>query len=187
VRNETVARNYAETLLELARRHEGIEAYGEGIETVARMLEEDPRFRLFVETPRIPDVDKKDVVRKAFSGKLPENLVNFLLITIDKRRQALLRDVAREYHALVDDEMGREHVDVTLARAVDDDTEAMIAERLTALLGKQAIPHIRVKPEILGGIVVRTGDTIYDGSVRRRLEGMRRKLLQAPLPHGAKA
>ncbi|HIB09233.1 MAG TPA: hypothetical protein EYO20_05240 [Gemmatimonadetes bacterium] len=58
----------------------------------------------------------------------------------------------------------------------------MVSERLSKILGRQAIPHVRVKPEILGGLVVRTGDTIYDGSVRRRLEGLRRRLLTAGIP-----
>ena len=61
----------------------------------------------------------------------------------------------------------------------------VIAERLSKVLGKQAIPHYRVKPEIIGGLIVRTKDTIFDGSIRRRLDGMRRKLLQAPLPDEA--
>jgi F0F1-type ATP synthase delta subunit len=66
VRDETVARSYAETLFELADRHDVVEAYGEGLETVARLLEEDAKFRLFLETPRIEDEEKKKVVRKVF-------------------------------------------------------------------------------------------------------------------------
>ena len=116
VRDETVARSYAATLFELAGRHEGLEAYGAGIETVARLLDEDPKFRLFLETPRIADADKKAVVRKAFDGQVPQELVSFLLITIDKRRQRLLRDIAREFHAMVDEHEGRAHVEVTVAR-----------------------------------------------------------------------
>jgi len=187
VRDETVARNYAETLFALAQRHEGLDAFGQGIDTVALLLEEDPRLRLFLETPRISDESKKAVVREAFGGKVPAQLVNFLLITIDKRRQRLLRDIAREFHALVDEHLGREHVDVTVARPLDEATEALIAERLSGLLGTTAIPHVQVDPGILGGIVVRTGDTIYDGSVRRRLDGMRRQLLDASLPSGGAA
>jgi F0F1-type ATP synthase delta subunit len=53
------------------------------------------------------------------------------------------------------------------------------------LLGREAIPHYRIKPEILGGLIVRTTNTIYDGSLRRRLEGMRRRLLRAKLPQEA--
>jgi len=182
VRDETVARSYAETLFALAQRHEGIEVFGDGIETVARLLEENPRFRLFLETPRIADVEKKAVIRKAFAGEMPHSLVSFLLITVDKRRQRLLRDIAREYRALMDDHAGRAHVEVSVARPLDDATLEMLTRRLTTMLGKQAIPHLRVRPELLGGVVIRTGDTIYDGSVRRSLERMRRQLLRAELP-----
>ena len=187
MRDETVARSYAETLFELAQRHEGVEAFGAGIEMVARLLDDDSQFRLFLETPRIADADKKSVLQTAFGAALPKNLLNFLLITIDKRRQRLLREIALQYHALVDEDLGREHVEVTVARSVDDDTRGMIAKRLSVLLGKEAIPHVRVDPGILGGIIARTGDTIYDGSVKRRLDGMRRTLMKAALPVGDEA
>lgn len=187
MRDETVARNYAETLFELARMHEGLDVYGAGIETVVSFLDADSRFKLFLETPRIADAEKKAVVRKAFGTELPEQLVRFILITIDKRRQRLLPDIARAFHALVDEHLGREHVEVTVARPVDDATRDLVVQRLTALLGKTAIPHVRVDPGIMGGMIVRTGDTIYDGSVRRRLDDMRRQLLRAELPEGRSA
>jgi len=185
VRDGTVALSYAEALFELADRKESLEEYGEAIETVARLLEEDPRFRLFLETPRIPDEDKKNVVVRAFGDSLPKLVVNFVLVTIDKRRQRLLRSIATAYHQLLDERRGREHVQVSVARPVDDATRELIAEKLSAALGKKAIPHIRVRPEIIGGLVIRTGDTIYDGSLRRKLDGMRRRLLAAQLPASA--
>lgn len=184
MRDDTVARNYAETLFELAQRHEGLEAYAAGVEAVARLLEENPRVRLFLETPRISDAEKKAAVRGAFEGKVPPNLVRFLLVTIDKRRQRLLRAIAREFRSLLDAHFGREHVEVTVARPLDDETLAVVSERLSRVLGKEAVPHVRTKPSILGGIVIRTGDTIYDGSVRRRLDGMRRQLMRARIPAG---
>jgi len=182
VRDETVARNYAETLFELASRNEGIQEYGEALGMVAGLLEDDSRFRTFVETPRIDDETKKDVIRKVFRDKAPKQVINFVLITIDKRRQTLLREISEEYSLLLDDHLGREHVEVIVARPLDDTTASVVSERLSKMLGRQAIPHIRVKPEILGGLVVRTGDMIYDGSVRRRLEGLRRRLLTVRIP-----
>ncbi len=182
MRDETVSRNYARALFELARRHEGVEAYEEGIEAVARLLEENSEFRLFVETPRIADGPKKEVLRKAFEGAIPRPLLNFLLITIDKRRQRLLREIAREFHGLVDEHVGRTHVEVTVARALDEEAVEELKRRLSEQMGREAIPHVRVKPEILGGVVLRTGDTIFDGSLRRRLEGMRRRLYEVELP-----
>jgi len=184
VRDETVARNYAETLFELARRNESIQEYGDALGMVAGLLEDDSRFRTFVETPRIDDENKKDVIRKVFRDKAPKQVINFVLITIDKRRQTLLREISAEYLLLLDDHLGREHVEVTVARPLDDTTANVVSEQLSKMLGKQAIPHIRVKPEILGGLVVRTGDMIYDGSVRRRLEGLRRRLLTVRIPSG---
>ena len=182
MRNETVARNYAEVLFELAERHEGLEPYGEAIDLVARMLDEDGRFRTFLETPRISDADRKAVVNHVFEDRVPEMFLHFLLITIDKRRQRLLRSIAQQYGLLVDQHLGREHVDLTVARGMDDDTLGAVSSMLSRILGRTAIAHVRVRPEILGGMIARTGDTIYDGSVRRRLEGLRRRLMGAELP-----
>ena len=181
MRDETVSKNYAETLFELGRKHDAIADYGAALDTVARLLDENRQFRLFLETPRIDDAEKKQVVRKAFAGKMPQHVLNFVLVTIDKRRQRLLREISRQFNALLDEHLGREHVEVTLAREADYDTEKMIADRLSGMLGREAIPHFRVKPEIIGGLVVRTTDTIYDGSIRRRIDGMRRQLLRAEI------
>jgi len=182
VRDETVSRNYAEALVELAERHEGLDVFGEGIEAVSRLVNENPEIRRFLETPRIDAARKKEVLRRAFEGEGPKQLLNCLLVVIDKRRQRLLRSIPRHYQELVDEKQNRVHVDVTLARAADDDTREELGHRLTGLLGKTAVPHVRVDPAILGGIVVRTGDTIYDGSLRRRMERMRQQLLATDLP-----
>jgi F-type H+-transporting ATPase subunit delta len=181
VRDETVARNYARTLFELATRHEGVENYQEGIDTVSHLLDDNPEFGLFLQTPRITLSDKKEVIREAFGGVLPRPLLNFLLVVLDKRRQRLIREIASEYRNLVDEHLNRVHAEVTVARPLDEQALKAVTDRLTALLGRTAIPHVLVKPEILGGIVVRTGDTIFDGSLRRRLDGMRRKLLGTQL------
>ncbi len=182
MRDETIARNYAEALFELAERHEGVEAYGTGVEIVARLIDESDDFRRFLETPRIAVAEKKEVVRTVFGEKLPARLVNFALITLDKRRQRLLRVIAHEYMGLMDQHFNRVHVEVTLARQFDEKSVEEMEKRLTAARGKTALPHVRVKPGILGGAIFRTGDTIYDGSLRRRLESMRRRLLRADLP-----
>lgn len=186
MRDDTVAREYAETLFTLAGRHEGLDAYGRGIDLVTGLLDQNPDLRLFLETPRIDAEAKKGLVRKVFQGEVPPQLMNFLLLAIDKRRQRLLPQIAQHFRALVDEKEGRAHVEVTVARPLDDATLGVLASRLSELLGVTAVPHVKVRPEILGGVVVRTGDTIYDGSVRKQLDGMRRRLLKAPLPTGSR-
>jgi len=180
VRDQTVARNYAEALFESAVGNDAVEEFEAALQTVAVLLDEHPDVHLFLVTPRIDVEDKKRVVRETFGSKLPQQVVNFILLTIDKRRQRLLGDIAGEFSALVDEHFGRAHVDVSVARPMDAATTEDIGTRLSALLGKTVIPHVRVKPELLGGILVRSGDTIYDGSLRRRLERMRRQVLTTP-------
>jgi F-type H+-transporting ATPase subunit delta len=187
VRGETIARNYAEALFELAEKDGRLAEYGDGIEMIARLIEENRDLRTFLETPRVPASEKKPVLRRTLSGKVPPQLLNFLLLTIDKRRQRLLREIARAYHELVNVRLNRVPVEVTVARAQEPAVITQLGDALTRLLGKTAVPHVRVKPEILGGVIVRAGDTIYDGSLRRRLDRMRRQLLSAEMPGSAGA
>jgi F-type H+-transporting ATPase subunit delta len=179
VGGEVVARNYASALFDLGARDGRLEELGSGLETVARLQEELPSFRLFLETPGIDRREKKKVLREAFGGRIPDPVLNFLLLVLDKRRQRLLVQMNREYQGFLDEHFGRAHVEVSVARALDEGAIAAVRERLSGILGKDVIPHVRVRPELLGGIVFRTGDVVYDGSLRRRLEQMKRRLLAA--------
>jgi F-type H+-transporting ATPase subunit delta len=182
VTNETIAKNYAETLFDLALKHEGLDTFSEGIDTVVGLLDQNPSFKQFLETPRIADREKKAVLRKALGEALPKQLLNFLLVTVDKRRQRLLGSIAEAFHALLDEHLGRIHVTVTVARALDPAVVEELSGRLSALLGREAIPHLRVKPGILGGVHLKTGDTVYDGTLRRRMKQLKRQLVSAELP-----
>lgn len=182
MRDATIAGNYAETLFDLGVKHDAVDEFGRGLEAFVRLLDEAPDFRVFLETPRIGAAEKKRVLRSALEGRVPALLVNFLLVTLDHRRQRLLPRMAAAYRDLVDERMGRERVEVTLAREIDETLLAQIAQRLSALLGKTALPEVRIRPQILGGIVVRAGDRVLDGSLRRQIEELRRRLHRAPLP-----
>jgi len=182
VTNETIARNYAAALFELAQRHEGLDAFAGGVDTVVGLLEQNPRFRMFLETPRISDREKKDLLKKVFGAVLPGSFLNFLQVMVDKRRQRILGLVGEEFHALLDEHMGRTHVTVTVARELDPKAMQELSVKLSALLGKNAIPHVRVNPAILGGVLLKAGDTVYDGTLRRRIKQMRRQLVNVELP-----
>jgi F-type H+-transporting ATPase subunit delta len=179
VRGETIARTYAEAFFELADRHDALEEFGRALDAFVQLLEESEDLRLFLDTPRIRLDRKKSVLRDALGGKVPPLVLNFLLLVMDKGRQRFLRPIAEEYRKLVDERLGRTRVEVQVARPMDEEEMDGVRKRLSAILGKEAIPHVRVRPELVGGIVFRSGDTIFDGSVRRRLQGMRRRLLAA--------
>jgi F-type H+-transporting ATPase subunit delta len=180
-----IARNYAETLLELARRQGGdgaVDAYGRAIDDVGELLRREPRVRRFLETPRIDAESKKRAVRTAFTGRVPEHLLRFLLVVVEKRRQALLPQIADEYHTLVDQLRGRIRAEITLAAQPTPELQSELVATLARKLGKTVVPTFRVDPALVGGIVVRVGDQILDGSLRRRLAALRRRLLEVRLP-----
>ena len=105
--------------------------------------------------------------------------VRFVQKLVSNRRQMLLPAVATEYHSLLDEAEGRVHARVTVAREMDAAAQSSIAAALSAALQKTVVPHVAVDPRILGGIVVRVGDTVMDGSVRRRLGRLRDRLVAA--------
>ncbi len=183
--NETIARNYAAALFDLAQRHEGLEAFAHGVDIVVGLLDQNPNFLVFLETPRIADRDKKELLKRVFGETLPTSLLNFLQVTVDKRRQRVLSLIGEEFHAFLDAHLGRTHVMVTVARELDSNTMQDLSQKLSAHLGTEAIPHVRVKPAILGGVLLKTGDTVYDGTLRRRIKNLRKQLVSAELPGAA--
>ena len=177
MRETIIARNYAETLLELARRAGNLRGFGEAADDVAEAMQRDRTLHLFLESPRVSARQKSDVIGRAFDGQLPPLFVRFLQALVTHRRQMLLPEIAREYHDLVDQVEGRIHANVTVARDPDDGERGSIARELSRAYGKDVVPHFAVNPAILGGVVVRVGDTVLDGSVRRRLASLRSRML----------
>ncbi len=103
--------------------------------------------------------------------------MRFLQALVSHRRQMLIPAIAHAYNDLVDEVEGRVHAAVTVAREADDADRALIATQLSRALGKDVVPHFVVNPAILGGVVVRVGDTVLDGSVRRRLSILKTSML----------
>ena len=177
MRDATIARNYAETLLELARREKALDAFGALIADVADALDRDATLRHFMDSPRVSVAQRNAVLEKAYAKRAPRAFLRFMQAVVNHRRQMLFRAIAIEYAALVDEAEGRVHAQVTVARETPDAERDLIARELSRSLGKKVVPHLRVDPAIIGGVVVKVGDTVMDGSVRKRLAVLRSRLV----------
>lgn len=177
MRNTTIAHNYAEALLELARRAKDLRGWGGLINGIADAMGADQKLRAFLETPRVDAATKNKVLRKALADRAPSKFVRFVESVVMHRRQMLLPVIAQEYMDLVDAAENRMHANVTVAKQVDDTTQKMIADRLSKVFDKTVVPHLTVDDRILGGLVVRVGDTVMDGSIRRKLGTLKQKML----------
>jgi F-type H+-transporting ATPase subunit delta len=89
----------------------------------------------------------------------------------------LIPEIASEYRLLIDRAENRVHATVTVANEPTDPEREGLARELSRLFGKRVVPHINLNPAILGGIIVKVGDTVMDGSVRKRLAVLRQRML----------
>ena len=170
-----VARNYAEVLYDLASATDAHLEFGDLIDAVASAITTSPEIQAVLVSPRVPKARKSELFANAL-GALPVPFVRFLQAVVQRGRQGLLAEIAREYAALVDIKMNRVRAGVTLAKEPNAALRKQIQKALTEALGKDVIPVFSADPEILGGAIVRVGERIYDGSVRRRVARLRQLL-----------
>jgi F-type H+-transporting ATPase subunit delta len=176
VRATTIARNYAEALFELGERSGNTDRYAELLDAVAGAVETTPQVQGVLMSPRVPKAEKIRLFGAALKSA-PREFVLFLQAVLKRGRQRLLREISTEYQALLDIKHNRIRAGVTLARPAEPALQREIQEALSRELGKEVIAAFHLDPEILGGTVVRIGERIHDGSVRRRMTKLRRHLL----------
>ncbi len=176
MRDITIARNYAEVLLTLAEHAGAAEEWGELVDVTAAALT-TPTIEAVLISPRVTRERKVALLEVALRGA-PTPFVRFIGALIKRGRQLLLGQIADEYRAMVDLKLNRVRAGVTLAREPDALTRSVIVERLAAAIGKDVIAGFATDPSLLGGVVVRIGDRVYDGSVRKRLGRLRQQLIQ---------
>lgn len=174
---ERIGRNYAEALLTLARKNGEQEEWGALIDAISVGMREDHALRTFLESPKLSASRKIELLKKALGKKVPPLFLRFLETVIMKRRQMLIPEIASEYRSLIDESEDRVHVNVTVAREPAEPEKDALVKQLSRLFGKRVVPHISLNPAILGGVIVKVGDTVMDGSVRRRLASLRQRML----------
>jgi F-type H+-transporting ATPase subunit delta len=179
MRDTTIARNYAEALLELAVRDGDTGGWGEMFHQLAHAMRTDATLRNFLAAPQIPDERKNEVIGSALKDHAPRNFVRFLQTLVKNRRQLLIPEIYDAYLQLLDQREGRVHAQITFARQVEDAEVESLVTRLGERINATVVPHVSVDENLIGGVVVRIGDHVYDGSVKRRLALLRRRMLSA--------
>ena len=128
-------------------------------------------------SPAVAASRKRAVIAQlAVPMGLNEKVRNFLYVLIDHRRVGLLGSIGQAFETVLDDRMGRVRADIASAQPLSDEQKAQLMVELTRLSGRTVRPEFSIDASLVGGVMARIGSTIYDGSVRGRLEAMRRRL-----------
>lgn len=179
MRAGTIARVYARTLLLAAEQAGAREEVDDSLAAMVRALGSEPRLVRFLEGPQIQPADKKALLERVFGERVHPLALRFVFLVVDKHRETLLEEIVTAWDALLDERAGRQSASVTAATPLDDD----VLERLRGALERRTGRTIRlehtVDPALLGGLVVRSGDTVIDGSLRTRLRALGRRLAVA--------
>lgn len=176
-----MARRYAKALVEVAAERGALERVRAELESFARPLREHPELRALFRNPSVLARDKRRVCEELGQRLGLGPLVQgFLGLVLDHGRIPDLGAMTLAYGELMDERLGRVKALVTSAVPLDDAEVSLLADRLRARTGKEVYVERRLDPALLGGIVVRMGSVISDGSVRGQLRRLRGALVEAP-------
>ncbi|MFZ5813738.1 MAG: F0F1 ATP synthase subunit delta [Bacillota bacterium] len=177
--NQAVARRYARALFDLAQEKGQLDQVAKELELVAAMIQTDGYLRAVMNDVLISPNQKHSLVTKVFGGKVSPLVLNFLYVVVRKRREAHLPEMYRAFMDLANEAQGVVEVEVRSAFELPEETVKNLEGKLVAKLGKRVKFQTQVAPELIGGLVVRVGDTLMDGSVRTRLRRMRERLISS--------
>jgi F-type H+-transporting ATPase subunit delta len=169
---EEIAQVYSRSLFEVASEHDEIDEVREQLGEFADALDESRDLQVFFFSPYFSTTEKKEGLEKAVDG-LSDTMQNFLELLLEKHRMPVIFRVRRQFDALWEEENQLLPVQVTSAIELDEKTVTDLGDRIGEQTGRKVELTSEVDPDILGGIVLRVGNSILDASIRHRLESLR--------------
>lgn len=179
--DSTIAKKYATGLYSLAKGKGMLTDFEAQLVTIKKDLTGVEGFDKAYMHPLVPDDAKKRIIKQAYEGEIDENLLSFLQLLVDKKREPYILQIIDEYIELVDVSRNMVRAEVTTAVQVSDGQLAKLTENLERFTGKSVRVALKVDERIMGGLVVRIGDKIIDNSIRSRLTRVSSRLRQTDL------
>jgi F-type H+-transporting ATPase subunit delta len=179
--NKSVARRYAEAFFSIARDNDKIDDYQLELEKVVTTIQEVDNLKEYMNHLLIPAAAKKDVVKQLFADQISPVTLNFIMMIIDKKRETYIEVIVDEFKDMADEFRNIAKVDLIAAKEVAEEDIKFLAEKLSASTGKTVQLNLTVDPALLGGVKLRMGDQIIDGTIAKKLEMLKEQLIQAKI------
>ena len=179
-RRHSAARRYAEAAFEVAQRDDTVQAWREELD-LAAAIAGDERALEVLANPAIPGERRAEVLGEMLGKRVATPVQNLVQLMIRRGRIDELPRVAAEFRRLDDARQGIVHATATSASELTQDEVRALTARLEQQTGGRVALDVQVDPSLLGGLIVRVGDRLIDGSVRGRLERLRNQLISGAL------
>lgn len=172
------ARRYSKALFNTALAAGAVDEVAANLETLTATSQTTPQLMTVLHHPLVTRERKKEILHSVFGESLLPVVESFLFLLVEKDRAGIIDSVAQEFGRLVDEYRGIADVEAVSAVELSESQRAALQQRLTESTGKTIRLQTRVDADILGGLVVRVGDKLIDGSVASQLQRMREGLKQ---------
>ncbi|MFN3974856.1 MAG: F0F1 ATP synthase subunit delta [Dehalococcoidia bacterium] len=170
-------KRYAQAVWQIAQEQGVVDTWMQDLRALAELASRD-QIATLLDSPSIPVRERVALVREALPALAPL-AYNLVALLVERRAFRILPWVAQEFQRLSDEAEGVLRVEVTSGVPLTDSDQQDLAERLGRVTGKRVVLVLRTDPSLLGGVVLRIGDRVIDGSVRGMLSSMRKTLVEA--------
>jgi F-type H+-transporting ATPase subunit delta len=172
-----IANRYAKALVDVSFKLNRHEQVAQELLQFETLLANQKELAIFYSNPAIPIPKKKTATTEILQKlALSSTTSNFILVLIDKHRMGYFAEIRKAFEQELNNRLGVAEAEITTSRELDADTRARLETTLSALTGKKVLLKFGKNPELIGGVVTRVGDTIYDGSIRQQLNSMKARL-----------
>lgn len=176
---KTAAKIYAKALIEIGQEEKRYKEIGNELRGMASVFAANPELRRFVLNPIYRLEDRQGIIKRVGDAlEISDTVKRFLAILTNTRSIGIIEEISAAYSILEDDLSGRIKATVESASELDDRHIQEINKKLKQLTGKEIILAVEKKSELIGGLVFRIGNTIFDGSIKTQLELFKKKIIQ---------
>ena len=169
-----LAKRYAKALFAIGKEDDKYEAYSEALKAVAALFESTPEVEDALTNPLYPvDVREKAMAAIVDSMDADKVMGNFLNLLVEKKRAAILPEIAEVFQTMVDEDKNISHGAVVSAIELETDLQNKIQDTLEKITGKKVELTASVDPSIIGGVIAKVGDLVLDGSIRTQLASLK--------------
>ncbi len=180
-----VSRVYATALFELAQEKGTLEERLEEVQVLLEVLNREEKLRDILESPKVDSNEKEGLLRTIMGDEVSADLRNLVVLLLRKNRHFFMRGILEVFIELHQESVGRIRAMVTTAVPLEEDMAARLADGLASRTNKEVVLDRNVDAGLMGGVILRYGDYIVDGSLRTRIRKMKESLLETSDQQGS--
>lgn len=176
-----IAKKYSKALFSLAEEKDEFIKFQDDLNLIKEAFTEHKEFRNVLFHPRIKLDEKKRIFDRVFEEEISQEIYNFIQLLIDKRRIFYIKAIINKFNELVNDREKIIKIEVVSAIELEEDMKNRLKDKLEKGMDYDVILNNTVDPDILGGLVLKIGDKIIDGSIQHELNTLSEKIEKIPV------